>query len=144
MAASRLCNNSPQNRLAPVQVHPVVSRLCGPIEGTDSARLADCLGLDPSKFRGPPTGASAEEVREEALLASAASLDDDALYKVDAPASPFCVLVASRCLVRPEDTVLCFTDTQHAHNKFIFEQPFLSSFNILGRDVAPIGISCFN
>ena len=32
------------------QVHPVVSRLCQPIEGTDAARIADCLGLDPSKF----------------------------------------------------------------------------------------------
>lgn len=33
------------------QVHPVVSRLCKPIEGTDSARIAMCLGLDPSKYK---------------------------------------------------------------------------------------------
>ncbi|KAF9984327.1 DNA-directed DNA polymerase alpha catalytic subunit pol1 [Modicella reniformis] len=33
------------------QVHPPVERLCGPIEGTDAARLADCLGLEMSKFR---------------------------------------------------------------------------------------------
>ena len=33
------------------QVHPVVSRLCAPIEGTDGAHIADCLGLDPSRFR---------------------------------------------------------------------------------------------
>lgn len=26
------------------QVHPVVARLCDPIEGTDSARIAECLG----------------------------------------------------------------------------------------------------
>lgn len=26
------------------QIHPVVSRLCDPIEGTDAARLAECLG----------------------------------------------------------------------------------------------------
>nr|CAD7591839.1 unnamed protein product [Timema genevievae] len=26
------------------QIHPVVSRLCEPIEGTDAARIADCLG----------------------------------------------------------------------------------------------------
>ena len=32
------------------QVHPVVSRLCQPIEGTDAAHIANCLGLDPSKF----------------------------------------------------------------------------------------------
>lgn len=33
------------------QVHPVVSRLCDPIEGTDAARIAECLGLDASHFR---------------------------------------------------------------------------------------------
>ena len=61
----------------------MVSRLCAPIEGTDAARLADCLGLDVSKYRGSASGeATADELREEALLASAASLDDDALYKV--------------------------------------------------------------
>lgn len=27
------------------QVHPVVSRLCDPIEGTDAAHLAECLGM---------------------------------------------------------------------------------------------------
>ena len=26
------------------QVHPVVSRLCDPIEGTDAAFIASCLG----------------------------------------------------------------------------------------------------
>ena len=33
------------------QVHPPIARLCRPIEGTDDSRLADCLGLDPAKFR---------------------------------------------------------------------------------------------
>ncbi|KAL3525683.1 hypothetical protein ACH5RR_014055 [Cinchona calisaya] len=33
------------------QIHPVVSRLCAPIQGTSPARLADCLGLDSSKFQ---------------------------------------------------------------------------------------------
>ncbi|XP_042236184.1 DNA polymerase alpha catalytic subunit-like [Homarus americanus] len=33
------------------QIHPVVSRLCDPIEGTDAARIAECLGLDPSGYR---------------------------------------------------------------------------------------------
>ncbi|KAF9923095.1 DNA polymerase alpha catalytic subunit [Linnemannia zychae] len=33
------------------QVHPPLDRLCGPIEGTDATRLAECLGLDTSKFR---------------------------------------------------------------------------------------------
>lgn len=26
------------------QVHPVISRLCDPIDGTDAAHLAECLG----------------------------------------------------------------------------------------------------
>lgn len=26
------------------QIHPVISRLCEPIQGTDPARIADCLG----------------------------------------------------------------------------------------------------
>jgi len=33
------------------QLHPVVSRLCDPIEGMDSARVAQCLGLDPSQYK---------------------------------------------------------------------------------------------
>ncbi|XP_059138881.1 DNA polymerase alpha catalytic subunit-like [Physella acuta] len=33
------------------QIHPVIARLCDPIEGTDSARIAECLGLDPSGYR---------------------------------------------------------------------------------------------
>jgi DNA polymerase alpha subunit A len=31
------------------QVHPVVSRLCEPISGTDPGHLANCLGLDPTR-----------------------------------------------------------------------------------------------
>ncbi|CAH8663099.1 unnamed protein product [Schistosoma bovis] len=33
------------------QIHPVVSRLVAPIDGTSPARIADCLGLDPSGYR---------------------------------------------------------------------------------------------
>ncbi len=32
------------------QIHPVVARLLEPIEGTDAAQLAHCLGLDPGAF----------------------------------------------------------------------------------------------
>jgi hypothetical protein len=65
------------------QVHPVVSRLCSPIEGTDAARLADCLGLDAAKFRSAPAGdTSVRDALEEAQLASTATLDCDARYKV--------------------------------------------------------------
>jgi DNA polymerase alpha subunit A len=33
------------------QIHPVISRLIGPIEGTDSVRIAELLGLDGTKFK---------------------------------------------------------------------------------------------
>ena len=43
------------------QLQPVVSRLCAPLEATSDARLAECLGLDPSKFKAalPATDAFA-------------------------------------------------------------------------------------
>jgi DNA polymerase alpha subunit A len=37
------------------QLHPPISRLCAVIEGTDSARIAECLGLDGSKFHSAVT-----------------------------------------------------------------------------------------
>ena len=51
------------------QVHPVVARLCAPIEGTDPARLAECLGLDRTRFHAAGAGVSsmAANLREEAL-----------------------------------------------------------------------------
>lgn len=33
------------------QLHPVIARLCEPLEGTDAAQLAENLGLDPGPFR---------------------------------------------------------------------------------------------
>lgn len=33
------------------QIHPVVTRLCEPIEGIDASQIADCLGLDPKAFK---------------------------------------------------------------------------------------------
>lgn len=65
------------------QVHPVVARLCAPIEGSDAARLADCLGLDASKYRGSSTvaGAEGEDLREEALMVVGSVLDSNEHYK---------------------------------------------------------------
>ncbi|EGN95137.1 hypothetical protein SERLA73DRAFT_77147 [Serpula lacrymans var. lacrymans S7.3] len=39
-----------------LQVLPPIERLCEPIEGTDKARLAECLGLDPARFRSSLAG----------------------------------------------------------------------------------------
>lgn len=32
------------------QIHPVVTRLCEPIEGIDAAQIAESLGLDSSSY----------------------------------------------------------------------------------------------
>ncbi|KAL5492315.1 POL1 [Sanghuangporus weigelae] len=42
------------------QILPPIERLCEPIEGTDRARLAECLGLDPGRFRSYVGGDSEE------------------------------------------------------------------------------------
>lgn len=47
------------------QVHPVVSRLCDPLEGTDSARLAQCLGLDPEQYRRSMANESAHNKHDD-------------------------------------------------------------------------------
>nr|CAD7392203.1 unnamed protein product [Timema cristinae] len=59
------------------QIHPVVSRLCEPIEGTDAARIADCLGLDPSNYRKYKHQAEAEEPTPGENI----SLSDEERYK---------------------------------------------------------------
>lgn len=60
------------------QLHPVVARLCTPINGCDAGQLAECLGLDPSRFRGAAAHAGGSSAKEEAMLG--ARLDDDARY----------------------------------------------------------------
>lgn len=57
------------------QIHPPVERLCDPVEGTDAAQLAACLGLDPTKFKSSPKSDAAAN-DEDALAA-----DDEERYK---------------------------------------------------------------
>lgn len=58
------------------QIHPVVSRLVAPIEGTSPAHIADCLGLDSASYR-----------RNMAASATAAVSigDEDALQEASYP-----------------------------------------------------------
>ena len=65
------------------QVFPVVSRLVAPIDGTDAGRIAESLGLDPTRFRGATAGTGVS--REDALIAAAAGLDDDDRFKSCVP-----------------------------------------------------------
>lgn len=50
------------------QLHPVVSRLCDPLEGTDAARLAQCMGLDPEQYRRNMRGSENISPEEEGSL----------------------------------------------------------------------------
>jgi len=68
------------------QVHPVVSRLCAPIAGTDASQLAEALGLDPSRFKGSAggSGGAGGSARDDALL-GAPTLDDDERFAACPP-----------------------------------------------------------
>lgn len=59
------------------QIHPVISRLCAPIQGTSPARLADCLGLDSSKFQIKTTEASNSDSSGMLVFA----VDDEERYQ---------------------------------------------------------------
>eukprot|EP00049_Salpingoeca_infusionum_P006656 m.109809 g.109809 ORF g.109809 m.109809 type:complete len:1528 (-) comp13382_c3_seq1:218-4801(-) len=60
------------------QVHPVVSRLLEPIEGTDNGMIADCLGLDPSSFQKSYAMHDMDDTEEMTLTTE---LPDDERYK---------------------------------------------------------------
>ncbi|KAJ0231656.1 DNA-directed DNA polymerase [Hirschfeldia incana] len=47
------------------QIHPVVSRLCAEIQGTSPQRLAECLGLEPSKYRSNDATTGSDPSAEE-------------------------------------------------------------------------------
>uniref|UniRef100_UPI00398E84DD DNA polymerase alpha catalytic subunit n=1 Tax=Pristiophorus japonicus TaxID=55135 RepID=UPI00398E84DD len=61
------------------QVHPVVARICEPIDGIDSALIATLLGLDPSQFRIHHNCHNDEE--NDALLGGPAQLTDGEKYR---------------------------------------------------------------
>lgn len=59
------------------QIHPVVSRLCAPIQGTSPGRLADCLGLDSSKFQSKFSEATTNDTAGPLLSA----INDEERYR---------------------------------------------------------------
>uniref|UniRef100_A0A8C4HS22 DNA polymerase n=1 Tax=Dicentrarchus labrax TaxID=13489 RepID=A0A8C4HS22_DICLA len=61
------------------QVHPVVSRICDPIEGIDSVLIATWLGLDPSQFRAQQQYQREEEA--DGMLGAPVQLTDEERYK---------------------------------------------------------------
>ncbi|KAI0285993.1 DNA polymerase alpha catalytic subunit [Russula aff. rugulosa BPL654] len=63
------------------QILPPIERLCDPIEGTDRARLAECLGLDPGRYRST----TVTEFEERRFSALESQLPDSERYKDAAP-----------------------------------------------------------
>jgi DNA polymerase alpha subunit A len=61
-----------------LQIHPVVSRLCASIQGTSPARLAECLGLDSSKFQSRLTESDNQDT--SSMLLSVID-DEDERYR---------------------------------------------------------------
>ncbi|XP_063339410.1 DNA polymerase alpha catalytic subunit isoform X1 [Pelmatolapia mariae] len=61
------------------QIHPVVSRICDPIEGIDGVLIASWLGLDPSQFRAQQQFQREEEA--DGLLGVPVQLTDEERYK---------------------------------------------------------------
>lgn len=47
------------------QVHPVVARLCAPIEEADAVLIAESLGLDSTTYRRSAVAHAAKEATEE-------------------------------------------------------------------------------
>ena len=60
------------------QVHPVISRLCDPIEGTDTAHIAECLGLDASGYRH---SLQQQENQDDDALLGGVQISDEEKYK---------------------------------------------------------------
>ncbi|XP_078513931.1 DNA polymerase alpha catalytic subunit [Lissotriton helveticus] len=61
------------------QIHPVVARICEPIDGIDSALIAAWLGLDPSQFRVQSYCQKDEE--NDALLGGPSQITDEEKYR---------------------------------------------------------------
>ncbi|KAM6489911.1 hypothetical protein JOM56_014723 [Amanita muscaria] len=63
------------------QILPPIERLCEPIEGTDRSRLAECLGLDPQRYRSFTSATSNEVV----FASFESQLSDKERFKDAAP-----------------------------------------------------------
>ncbi|ELR17510.1 DNA polymerase (pol2), putative [Acanthamoeba castellanii str. Neff] len=63
------------------QIHPPLSRLCGPIEGTDPAQIAECLGLNPAKFQSHVATEGDEQSLDSFSFVPKSLMDDDEKFK---------------------------------------------------------------
>ncbi|KAJ1633420.1 hypothetical protein T492DRAFT_1142813 [Pavlovales sp. CCMP2436] len=93
------------------QIHPPVARLLDVIEGTDSARIAECLGLDPSKFSGGQSGAVAAEGVDE-IFGNAVE-DDEARFRDVSPLTLACAACGESAHARPLTSAVPAVDGKH-------------------------------
>ncbi|GJX98083.1 DNA polymerase alpha catalytic subunit, partial [Tanacetum coccineum] len=98
------------------QIHPVVSHLCASIEGTSPSMLADCLGLDPSKFQS-----KSSEVANNDHSGSVIGVADD----------------EERCMT----IVMCIADTRIVNLKFVMSWLLCCDYTTLSLNLRVIGDS---
>ncbi|OAY65117.1 DNA polymerase alpha catalytic subunit [Ananas comosus] len=84
------------------QIHPVVSRLCASIQGTSPARLAECLGLDSSKFQSKVV----ESANQDPSTVLLSVTDDDERYKGCEPLRLSCPSCSSTFNCPPVSSLL--------------------------------------
>ncbi|KAL0332214.1 UNVERIFIED_CONTAM: DNA polymerase alpha catalytic subunit [Sesamum calycinum] len=81
------------------QIHPVISRLCASIQGTSPSRLADCLGLDSSKFQNK----SIDSVSNDPSSLLSFALDDEESCSGTFECSPILSSVCAFINTKPAD-----------------------------------------
>ncbi|KAG8373805.1 hypothetical protein BUALT_Bualt11G0063300 [Buddleja alternifolia] len=107
------------------QIHPVISRLCASIQGTSPARLADCLGLDSSKFQNKSSDSVSDDPSSSLLF----TVDDEERYRGCEPfvlSCPSCSstfeclpIISSVCaLISPKPTDTQAGSTNNFWQKF--------------------------
>ncbi|KAF2761319.1 DNA polymeras-like protein alpha catalytic subunit [Pseudovirgaria hyperparasitica] len=67
------------------QILPPVERLCAPISGTNITRLAECLGLDTSKYRISPVGGNSTQSEEFSIHPLESQIPDSERFKECSP-----------------------------------------------------------
>ncbi|XP_056173240.1 DNA polymerase alpha catalytic subunit [Syzygium oleosum] len=92
------------------QIHPVVSRLCAPIQGTSPERLADCLGLDSSKFQSKFSEATTNDTAGPLLSA----IDDEERYRDCKPLILSCPSCSSTFDCPAIFTSICTSIKEHS------------------------------
>ncbi|CAL9114496.1 unnamed protein product [Musa textilis] len=112
------------------QIHPVVSRLCASIQGTSPARLAECLGLDSSKFQFK----SSESVGQDPSSVLSAITDEEERYRGCEPLRLSCPSCSSTFDCPPVSSLL---STMHKENQSDSQAEDLTGANFWKRMRCP-------